>query len=406
MTSKHDYRPSFALSPRFQYLNEEDRYLTAPAKPKYTFNIIGGGIIGQEHIRVTLLEGRATIKGVYDPNPRSVMMSQKEAETYSPGLELVVYDTIEEACNDPDVDGLIICTPNYMHIQTIEPAVSSGKHILLEKPIATTVQDAYEITQMAEAYEAVFQLGLQYRFKPQYVEALHEVLERGSVGTVQKVSMMEHRIPFLDKVGQWNKLAEYSGDTLVEKCCHYFDLMNKVAGGRAQSVFAVGSQAVNFKDLEVEGRPSDILDNAYVTVTYENGVTGSFDLSMFSPFFHEEMVVSGDKGRLKATERRDSFPHSPPATALEVMSGVGRPSKITEPMYHDYIQSTGHEGATFMEHIEFVNQIERTPSQSASAEEGLWSVIVAAAAQESIKSGKVVQISDFLASQGLEKLLN
>ena len=64
-------------------------------------------------------------------------------------------------------------------------AAQSGKHILLEKPIATTIQDAYAITQIASAYPAVFQLGLQYRYKAMYSEAIYEALTRRTLGDIK-----------------------------------------------------------------------------------------------------------------------------------------------------------------------------------------------------------------------------
>ena len=62
-------------SPQFGYLPEEDRYLIAGSQPKFKFNVIGAGNNGQEHINVTYLEGRATIHGVFDPNPRSIAVA-------------------------------------------------------------------------------------------------------------------------------------------------------------------------------------------------------------------------------------------------------------------------------------------------------------------------------------------
>ena len=391
------------MNPVFQYLNDEDRYLAARPEPKYRFNVIGAGIMGQEHIRVTLMEGRATIHGVYDPNERSVLAAQQEADKYHPGLRLKVYDSLKEACHDPVVDGLIICTPNYSHIEVIPEAVASGKHILLEKPMATTVEDAFRIWEMARGYKAVFQIGLQYRFKPQYTEALYEVLMRQTIGEVKTISIAEHRMPFLDKVKQWNKLAKYSGDTLVEKCCHYFDLLNKLAGARAKSVYAVGGTAVNFSDVTVENTKSDIMDNSMVIISYENGVSASFNLCMFAPMYYEELVVCGDEGRLKATESEDAFPHDPPTTMLEIKILDERPSRLTQPMYPKLIQSSGHQGATYIEHIEFIEQIEGRPGRSASAEEGFWSIVVAAAAQHSIMLGMPVQVEEFLAENGLNE---
>jgi predicted dehydrogenase len=388
---------AFALDPTFNYLPEQDRYILALDRPSLKFNIIGVGVNGQEHIHVTYLEGRAAIHGIYDPNPSSVAAAQQLHQKWSRGQELVIYDSLEAACNDPAVDGLIICTPNYTHLEVVKVAAQSGKHILLEKPIATSVPDALSIMEMAEAYTAVFQIGLQYRYKPTYHEAIYEILTRQAIGQVKTISIAEHRIPFLDKVNQWNKFAEYSGDTLIEKCCHYFDLLNLFAGSRPFNVYASGSMAVNFTEFEYNGRSSDILDNAFVIVNYENGIRASFNLCMFAPLFYEELIVCGDDGRLKTYEQVDFLPQSSSHTHLEIMCGDNKPSRRATPNYPALIEQSGHHGATYYEHVNFVNNIQGQPTQTATAREGFWSIVVAAAAQQSIQTGKVVTINDFLA---------
>ena len=102
---------------------------------------------------------------------------------------------MEAACNDPAVDGLVICTPNFSHIDIVRVAAKSGKHILLEKPMATTIPDAYEIAQTAEGYSGVFQIGLQYRYKPIYVEAIHEALERRTIGDIKTITILGAPLP-------------------------------------------------------------------------------------------------------------------------------------------------------------------------------------------------------------------
>jgi myo-inositol 2-dehydrogenase / D-chiro-inositol 1-dehydrogenase len=386
----------FARNPNFAYLPDRDRYLFAIEPPKYRFNLIGAGLNGQEHLRVALLEGRATFHGVYDPNPRSVETARKTFAQFVPGGDLKAYDTLEAACNDPDVDGLVISTPNYTHIDVVRVAAQSGKHIFLEKPMATTIPDAAEIARIARDYPAVFQIGLQYRYKAIYVEAIYEALQRKAVGEIKTISILEHRVPFLDKVRQWNKFSQYSGGTLVEKCCHYFDLLNLFAGARPVTVYATGSMAVNFIDFEYDGQKSDILDNAFVTVIYENGVHASFNLCMFAPMFYEELLLCGDEGRLKAWENQDFLPTVASKTGLEILRGEQQPSRLSTPCYPAFIESSGHNGATFYEHIYFVDNIEGKATHTATAEEGYWSVVVGYAAEQSVKTGGPVQIKDLI----------
>ena len=327
----------FSAKNEIHHLAENDRYLYASDKPKYKFNVIGTGMIGQEHIAVTMLEGRASVHGVYDPQPLSIQQAKKVSSHYGSSEDLRVYHSLQEACHDPKVDGLIICTPNYTHLDVVKAAIPSGKHILLEKPMATTLQDADEIRQLIKHYEAVFQIGLQYRYKAIYVEAFHEAFERKSIGDIKTISILEHRLPFLDKVNQWNKFSKYSGGTFVEKCCHYFDLFNLFAQAKPQSVYSTGSRAVNFLNFEYQNEKADMIDNAFVTIVYENGIRANFNLCMFAPMFYEEIILCGDEGHLKAFEKEDFLPVSKVKNHLEVRCGEKRPS----PNYHAKLPNIG-----------------------------------------------------------------
>lgn len=395
---------SLALTrdPRFNYLADQDRYYLSAGEPGYRFNIIGTGINGQEHIKVALMEGRSTINGIYDPARRSIDSAIREFAAGAPGETLQIYDSLEKACLDPSVDGLIICTPNYTHLEVLKAAMGSKKPIMLEKPVATSAVDAARIRDLAEHYPALMSVGLQYRFKPIYKEALYEVKERKSLGSVKKLSIQEHRIPFLDKVSQWNKFSRYSGDTLIEKCCHYFDLLNLLSGSRPVRVFAQGGTAVNFIDFEYGGERSDILDNASVLIAFENGVKASFDLCMFAPMIHEELIVCGDEGRLKAIEHFDFHSSLENASYLEIINSDERPSRKMTPSYPSIIEESGHSGATYFAHAAFIDAIEGGGSSAlADVNEALWSIVVAEAAQISIKEEKVVDIEEFLLAKNI-----
>jgi len=178
----------FSENPRFGFLSDKDKYLFAKEPPEYKFNVIGAGTMGQEHMYVTTLEGRAMIHGVFDPHPSSIETAKQEYAQYST-KQLKIYESLEQACHDPDIDGILICTPNHTHIDIVRIAAASGKHILLEKPMATSLPDAYEITRIADEYSGVFQIGLQYRYKSIYLEAVHEALSRRVLGDIKTMSM-------------------------------------------------------------------------------------------------------------------------------------------------------------------------------------------------------------------------
>ena len=400
---KEFWSRDFARFGHAELVSEQDRYLCASEPPRYRFNCIGAGTMGQEHIRVTNFEGRAVIHGVYDPEPLSVE-NAKAAHAKHSDRPLTVYDSAEAACADLAVDGIIICTPNYTHIDVVRVAAESGKHILVEKPVATTIADAWEIAKIADAYAGIFQVGLQYRYKAIYREAIHEALERCTLGDIKTVAMTEHRMPFLDKIGQWNKFRRLSGGTLVEKCCHYFDLINLFAQSRPKTVYASGSMAVNFREFEnAEGR-SDILDNAIAVIDYENGVRASFTLVMFVPMFFEELVLCGDVGRLRAYENHDFLPGERLKSEIEIFGGETHPSRRTTPAYPVSIEGSGHNGATFFEHVHFVDSIDAGASSGPTAMDAFWSVVVGVAAEKSAATGNVVDIGELLADNGLDQV--
>ena len=383
-----------------QHITEADQYLYRRPTPSHNLVVIGTGTIGQEHMRVATLLGRAQIHGIYDTQQHSMDIAETNFTGYS-HKPLVRYPDLESACNDPAVDALFICTPNYTHFEILQTAIKSGKAIFLEKPMATDLQDAAATEAMARDYSSFIQIGLQYRYKAQYVEAFHEALDRASLGEIKTISLSEYRPPFLDKVEQWNKFNITSGGTLVEKCCHYFDLINLLAQSQPVKVYASGGQAVNFIDLQRHGKKSDIDDHAFVVIDYANGTRANFTLNMFCHEFSEELVVSGDRGRLTAKEVFNFHQQQGSVATLAIEAGELGPSKTLDVTYPALIEQSGHHGATYFEHIAFVDQLENKSVSAATPLQGLWSMIVASAAQASMASGEAVDINEFMRANGL-----
>ncbi len=376
-----------------RYLKDEDRFLSAREEPEFSYGVIGCGIMGQEHIHNTLLLGKARVAGVYDPAPESVRHAMRVFERRGDEAP-TVYASLAEACNDPATDALIVATPNYTHLDVLREVVGSGKAIFLEKPIATTVADAYEVCRLANAHEHVVRFGLQYRYKAIYAEAIDEVFRRGSIGQVHNLTMAEHRFPFLDKVGQWNKFNAKTGGALVEKCCHYFDLMNLFSGGQPKRVFALGNQAVNFTNFSYGNQRADGLDHANVTIEYTTGVIGGFSLCMFAPGTREELTICGDAGRLHVSEQ--AMVGEENVNHVEVWSGENGTSRTSAPTYPSYIASAGHHGSTFFEHVDLAGDLAAGQNSGPGPAAGFWSVVAGAAAQASIERGEAVDVAEIL----------
>jgi myo-inositol 2-dehydrogenase/D-chiro-inositol 1-dehydrogenase len=117
--------------------------------------------------------------------------------------------------------------------------------------------------------------------------------------------------------------------------------------------------------------------------------------------FYEELILCGDEGRLKTFENENFLRDGGPHTGMEILRGENHPARISTPAYAVNIQTAGHSGGTYFEHLNFVNNIEGKPTNTATVEEGFWSVVVGAAAEESVKTGAPVLIEDLLKAAGV-----
>ncbi len=91
------------------------------------------------------------------------------------------------------------------------------------------------------------------------------------------ITIREHRFPFLPKVGDWNRFSANTGGTMVEKCCHFFDLMRLIVGSEAVRVYCSGAMDMNHLDERYDGQRPDIIDNSFTTVDFANGVHAMLD---------------------------------------------------------------------------------------------------------------------------------
>jgi len=389
-----------ATKDELTHIVEGLRSSMSPSGRKPGYGIIGTGMMGREHIRAVLQLDQAELIGLCDSHPKSLELGVDEVVS-SGGKTPKTYADATALANDPEVDAILICTPNFTHRAVFDQVKTTGKPIFLEKPMATTLDDALYLAEEALKYPAPIQLGMQYRYKSQYQLAL-SALERNELGSVKMISLCEYRPPFLQKVREWNKFSEYSGGTLVEKCCHYFDLMNRIAGAPPARVYATGGRAVNFTDFEYKGKPSDIDDHALVVVDYENGVKAQFALNMFSEELFEALTVGGSAGTLHTEEHASFKPGRPSRSSIKIQTPDHPAYEGVDCTFPDDIELGGHYGSTLFEHQRFHLQLAGNTNDGATCAEGLWAIITAWMAQASMQQGSAVDVREILAVASLD----
>jgi predicted dehydrogenase len=237
----------------------------------------------------------------------------------------------------------------------------------------------------------VVQVGLEYRYMPPVARLAADVAA-GVVGRPRMVAIREHRFPFLHKVGDWNRHSVNTGGTLVEKCCHFFDLMNLLIAERPERVMASGNQDVNHLDEIYDGVPSDILDNAFVIVDYPGGARAMLDLCMFAEATHnqEELSVVGDEGKIEAL-----IPEGIVRTGIRGRHWIG--GVDVDKADDGHIAHQGlHHGSSYLEHLQFLAAIGDRSEPPVTLEDGLWSVAMGVAAHRSIDEGRPVRLEEVM----------
>lgn len=354
------------------------------------YGVIGTGMMGVEHIENILHLDGAVVTAVADPHPDSREAGRMTAA--AAGHAVHEFVDHRDLISSGECDAVVIASPNHTHVDVLSDVLGSDLHVMVEKPLCTTVDDCQRVIAAAEAGPAdrVVWMGLEYRYMPPTMALLRQ-LRDGVAGRVRMVAIREHRFPFLRKVDNWNRFTENTGGTLVEKCCHFFDLMNLVTGARPVRVMASGAQDVNHLDEEYDGRVPDMLDNAFVIVDYSDGSRGMLDLCMFAEASknEQEIVVTGDEGKLEAL-------------VTEGVLRIGRREDglhvVREEEVHDpNIRHLGlHHGSSYLEHVAFSEAIRTGTPAAVTLTDGLWSVAVGQAAHLSIDEGRPVELAELL----------
>ena len=201
------------------------------------------------------------------------------------------------------------------------------------------------------------------------------------------LAIREHRFPFLPKVGDWNRFARNTGGTLVEKCCHFFDLMN-LDRRRSEPVrvYASGGQDVNHLDERYDGETPDILDNAYVIVDFANGARALLDLCMFAEGSRNEVEIAatGDRGKVEC--------FVPESTLVIGRRSPRSVESFAVPVDPKLLEAGFHHGSTYYEHLRFFEAATRGAPVEVTAEDGLRAVELGAAAEQSAKAGRPVEL--------------
>ena len=288
------------------------------------------------------------------------------------------YDSLDGILADPNVDAVFICSPNFMHAEHTIAAARAGKHVLVEKPMATGVSDASEMVAECDRHGVKLGVGFHLRFHPGHIKA-KEVLGRQALGVVSLVQ------------GQWclgqrgvvnpsarTGRSQWWGDprmiggasTLMGTGVHVIDILQYMTGKNITEVAAL-------TDGQTEESPLE--QAASIAIRFDDGTMGSITIGRRVPESENDAMIYGSLGRIALR-----------GTLWEACTGSLEVDTETVRISESYDEGLQ---ALYKLQIEaFGRAVQRDEEYRASGVDGLGVVEVTSAIIESAATGRAVKV--------------
>lgn len=236
--------------------------------------------------------------------------AKKAQDTF--GFRKAVTDW-HDVVNDPDVDLVVITTPNFTHAEVAIAAAQAGKHIVCEKPLSTSAEESRKISEAVEKAGVISLVDFIYRRCPVQVHA-KEMIERGDLGEIVTFRgafdcsyCADPSTPMT-----WRQYAKFAGTgALGDLTSHLVSLSDMLVGstmGKITEVCAVWDTAFKQRPEKAGGAPADVDtdDQIYILLKYENGRIGQMSSSRISAAKPCAMAyeIQGTKGVIQYDVQR------------------------------------------------------------------------------------------------------
>jgi len=278
---------------------------------KVKYAVIGLGWFGEKHCEVLSGIPHVELYAVCTRTPKRLAEVAKRFDVKH------TYTDYNELLANPEIDAVSVVTMWDQHVKPTLAAVKAGKHVFLEKPMASTVRDCDAIVAAAKASKKFFMVGHICRFNPRYAAAKREI-EAGKIGKI--ISMYARR-----------NLARFIGDQVLDKIgpiigdgVHDTDLMLWYSGAKVVSVYAQTSNVFGHKNPDL----------GWTMYRFNTGAIGVLEDVWCMPNttafqIDERMEVVGTKGSLHIHETHPNFSiaddtgwHSPDTTYWPELHGI------------------------------------------------------------------------------------
>lgn len=329
--------------------------------------VIGAGRIGKVHAEnIAKFVPEMEIKTVADP-----CMSGETVEFLQ---RLRIPNIVRDAdiiLQDPEIKAVIVCSPTDLHAEYAIKAARAGKDVFVEKPVDYRIERVKEVIRAAKESGVKLQVGFNRRFDHNH-RAVYEAVRAGKVGKVHlvKISSRDPEPPSIDYV-------KVSGGIFYDMMVHDFDMARFLAGSEVTEVFACGGVLVD----PAIGEAGDV-DTAVVSLKFASGAMGVIDNSRRAVYGYDQRVeVFGDQGAVMDVN------DTPNNAAF-----YGADGTVSSACYK--VMWDRYTGAFAAEQRAFAEAVIRDTEPQVTGEDGLYPILIAAAAAKSLKEGRPVKISE------------
>lgn len=331
--------------------------------------VVGAGIYGRHHINAYSHSELVKLVAVCEVN-------ESVRDFISSEFGVPVYPTLEELFNHHDVDIVSITTPDPYHFEPTAQAITSGKHVLIEKPLATTVEECERIIELSEQYHVKVGVDFHKRWDGM-TQNIHEQIKSGEAGRVVRGYIsMDDVIDWPLKNLYWAK----DSSPVYFLGSHCFDQIRfYMNGANAIEVYAIGQKGI------LQSKGVDTYDTVQTFVTFDNGSQWTVETGWILP----GSFPKANDGRSYVITERKYFRADAQYRGYEVFSERSASTPNYNFINYSNGIATGYGIAPIHDFIQYV--INDKPFL-ATAYDGLQSAIICDAAHRSLSTGKSIKL--------------
>jgi myo-inositol 2-dehydrogenase / D-chiro-inositol 1-dehydrogenase len=364
-------RDASVARPLRAWNNPPQRHREAFSVAVVRFGLIGYGLFGRWHARCLSEISGAELAAICTRSDANVRAAQ-EAH-----LNVPIVADWRNLLDDSRIDAVDIVAPNHLHAEMAIAALQAGKHVLVEKPLATSIEDCDRIVAAVRETGGLLSVGHELRFSRQWAP-IKRLIDEGAIGMPRYANLTLFRHPYRQGGDGWRYDPDRVGSWILEEPVHFYDLILWYLECLGPPV------SVTARATGREGR--GMFDNFTSWLAFGNGAYATISQSLAGFGHHLALDLTGDEGAVRSWWSASDARSVEPSFALEVKRARADASERVA------VEASG-------ELFELAEEIRRTADAFAegrtlvSAEEARRAVFVCLEAERSVNENREIALT-------------